>query len=1171
MSEPLQDTPEFRRLLLEQKERLKELACINQTTAILKEGKKIEEALQKIVLILPEAWQYPEYTVARIKWGGYQFVTPTFSETRWKMSQELQTIGGESGFIEVFYTQEFKDEDEGPFLKEERDLIENLASLITGFINSYRAGDLMRQSLLKRQEEEEEEAEDISSRQLLQRFLDRHNAERDIFHDLMPFKVKEILLVANLYDAYSIEGEGRFSDMILGEYYQLNLTSMPRVTGVSGEEEAFSRLKARHYDLIIIMVGVDRETPLKLCDKIKTKYPYISTFLLLNNPCDVTYVREQRDNGIPFDNFFVWTGDSKIFFAMVKMLEDRVNVENDTKKGLTRVILLVEDSPEYYSGYMPMLYSLVLEQTKHLIEDVSTDELYKILKLRARPKILLASTYEEAVYLYTTYRDYLLCVISDMRFPKEGKLYDLAGFDLISMIKGELKNIPSVLQSSDPDNARYAHTLKSSFINKNSESLFQDLKTFINYYLGFGHFVYRDTQGKQIAIAKSIREFENYLETIPEDSLVYHAMKNHFSLWLMARGEVSIAKTIGPMKVSDFESLKDLREFLLDIIRKRRREMNMGKVINFEESAIVDETNIVSLGSGSLGGKGRGLAFVNTLIYSFDIGRLLPGITVNTPVTAIIGTDEFDMFMDRNHLWERVQEERDYEVIKGLFIKGDLSYTLEKVLKVFMKHVAKPLAIRSSSLFEDSMSQPFSGIFGTYLLPNNHPDFDIRFRQVSEAIKLVFASVYSKSARTYFEAINYKIEQEKMAVVIQEVVGNRFEDAFYPHVSGTAQSYNFYPVSHMTPNDGYAVIAVGLGQYVVEGERAFRFSPAYPEIDTISQRDLYKNSQVHFYAVDMAKEHINLLEGESAGLVKLEMADAERHGTLKHCASVYDPDNDSITPGLDAYGPRIINFANILRYNYTPLSETISTVLDVVKEAFGTPIEIEFAVDLKPNAEGKSTFYLLQIKPMVGTGAGYTIDEEVLKEEEVMLRTSKSMGNGLVDNVTDVIYLEPGLFENTLTEKMADEIDSINDKMLSENRKYVLIGPGRWGTRDRFIGIPVVWPQISNAKIIVEMSLPDFPLDASLGSHFFHNVTSMNVGYFSVNHADRSEFINWEMLRKQKEIFRGKYFRQVRFDRPLMIRMDGKERVAVISLPDKERVERAEPKPAHRNCRGEFL
>jgi hypothetical protein len=1147
MSDSLHNTPEYNRLLHDQQERLKELACINKTTAILKEGKPIEESLQQIVLLLPAAW---EYTVAQIKFMGKEFESVGFKETAWRMGQEFFTIDNEKGSIEIYYTTEFNAETEGPFLKEERDLILNISSLITGYINSCKARDILR--LTQISEPEENDLKDVSSTKLLQKFLDRHNAERDVFHDLMPFKVKEILLVANLYDAYSIEGEGRFSDHMLGEYYQMSLTSIPRVTGVSDEVEAFSRLKARHYDMVIIMIGVDKESPMVMCKKIKSKYPYIPTFLLLNNPGDVEFVKQQKSLHIPFDNYFVWTGESKVFFAMVKLLEDRVNVDNDTKKGLTRVILIVEDSAEYYSSYLPMLYTLIMEQTKNLIEDVSTDELYKVLKLRARPKILLASNYEDSLTIYNKYKDSLLCVISDMRFPKNGVLNDTAGFDLIQSIKKDFPNLPSVLQSSDPENSKYAHALKSNFINKNSESLLQDLKSFINYYLGFGHFVYRDTNGRQIAVAKSMKEFEAYLQTIPEDSLVYHSMKNHFSLWLMARGEVKIAKMINPIRVSDFNSLRELREFLIDIIRKRRREMNKGKVVNFDESVVIDETNVVSLTGGSLGGKGRGLAFINTLIYSFELGRLLPGINIKTPITAIIGTDEFDMFMERNHLWDKVKEEKNFEALQKLFFEGSLSYTLEKELKIFIRLINKPLAVRSSSLFEDSMSQPFSGIFGTYLLPNNNPDPDIRLRQLSEAIKLVFSSIYSKNARTYFEAINYKVEQEKMAVVIQEVAGNRYEDAFYPHISGSAQSYNFYPVAHMTPQDGFAVIAVGLGQYVVEGERAFRFSPAYPALDLISHKDQFKNSQVTFYAVDMAKKELNLLEGENAGLFILDISSAEKHGTIKHSASVFNYDNDTIVPGLEANGPRVINFADILKYNFVPLASTLKIVLDVVTEAFGTPVEIEFAVDLTKDENGSASFYLLQIKPLVGSGAGYTVDPDSIYTDDLILVTKKSMGNGIICDISDLIYVEPDKFNNMVTNEMSEEIDRMNDKMMTENRSYVLIGPGRWGTKDRFLGIPVVWPQISNAKVIVEVSLPDFHLDASLGSHFFHNVTSMNVGYFSINESSGDGSINWEKLRNQEIIETGKYFRHIRFEKPLMIRMDGKKGMAVISLNNKK-------------------
>lgn len=1139
-------TPEFSQLLHNQQERVKELSCINQTTYILKENKPVEETLQQIALLLPPAWQYPEYTTARITFMHKQFESIDFRETKWRMAQEFETIDGETGLIEIYYTKEFREEHEGPFLKEERDLIINISSLITGYINSHKARDFIRTTIVPLREEED--IAHMPSKKLLQKFLDRHNAERDVFHDLQPFKVKEILLLANLYDAYSIEGEGRFADHILGEYYHMSLTSIPRVTGVSGEEEAFNRLRTRHYDMIIIMIGVDKESPMELCRKIKDKYPYMPTFLLLNNPADMEFVERQKALGVPFDNYFVWTGESKVFFAMVSLLEDRVNVENDTQKGLTGVILLVEDSADYYSSYLPMLYNLVMDQTRNLIEDVSTDELYKVLKLRARPKILLASNWESAINIFIKYRNNLLCVISDIRFPRNGVMNDKAGFELIQHIKEDLPNLPTVLQSSDPENVRYAFTLKSNFINKNSASLLQDLKSFINYYLGFGHFVYRDNQGRQIAVAKSMKEFESFLETVPEDSLAYHANRNHFSLWLMARGEVKIARMIYPLKVSDFSSLQEMREFLISIIRKRRQEMNKGRVISFEAAATIDETNVISLSSGSLGGKGRGLAFINTLIYSFELGKLIPGINIKTPITAIAGTDEFDLFMERNHLWNFIKGEKDFMAVQRTFLAGSLSYTLEKKLRIFLRHISRPLAVRSSSLFEDSMSQPFSGIFGTYLLPNNHPDPEVRLRHLSDAIKLVFASIYSEEARAYFDAIRYKVEVEKMAVVIQEVVGNQYEDVFYPHISGSAQSFNFYPVAHMKPRDGFAVVATGLGQYVMEGEMAYRFSPAYPSLEIISQKDLYRNSQVWFYAVDLAKKDLNLLEGENAGLRMLEISCAERHGTINHTASVLNPDNDLITPGLDSPGPRVINFADILKYNYIPLASTLKTVLDVVTEACGTPVEIEFAVDLNKDESGNASFYLLQLKPLLGTGAGYNIEPDTIDEKEVVLLTRKSMGNGIISDVTDIVYVEPEKFDNKLTVTMASEIARVNDMMVKEDRKYILIGPGRWGSRDRFLGIPVTWPQISNARVIVELSLPDFHPDASLGSHFFHNVTSMNVGYFSVLHDSGDDMISWEKLRSQEVVWKGDFFSHVRFRKPLLIRMDGKKGMAVISV-----------------------
>jgi len=1149
MIDQLNQKNDFHKLLNENKERLKELACINETTKIIKEGKSIEETLQKITLRLPRAWQYQNDTVARIIFGGHEYHSPGFSETDWLQKQTFQTIDGEEGVIEIYYTKKHPILFEGPFLKEERDLILNLSNLILGFLNSNKAKEIIGKHDKKKEESNKssEIRKDLNSRQLLQKFLNKHNADRDLLHDLMPFKVKEILLVANLYDAYSIEKEGRFSDHILGEYHQLNLTSLPRVTGVSTEEEALEVMEFKHFDLVIFMMGVDKKTPLAISKTIKSKYPYIPSFLLLNNNSDLAVLEEEKRDLSDIDKIFVWNGDSKVFFAMVKLIEDNVNVDNDTKLGLTRVILLVEDSPKYYSRYLPMLYKIIMEQTQRLIEDVNTDDLYKVLKMRARPKILLASSYEEAIDIFKNYNEYFLCVISDVCFPKENKLDSKAGFELIKYIKQNILNLPTVLQSSNPENAKRSYELKSNFINKNSESLLQDLKSFINYHLGFGHFVYRDNQGRQIAVAKSMIEFESYLKTVPEDSLIYHAVKNQFSLWLMARGEIQIAKIINPLKITDFKNPNQLRDFLINILKLYRNEQEKGKIVNFNEAAILEENNIVSLASGALGGKGRGLAFINTLIYNFKFKELLPLINVRTPRTSIIGTEEFDMFIESNHLLEVIHNELDYDKLKIAFLEADLSYSLKKKLKIFLRLINKPIAVRSSSLFEDSITQPFSGIFETYLLPNNHSEFEQRLKHLMNAIKLVFASIFSKNARTYFKAIDHKVEEEKMAVVLQEVVGNRFGDYYYPHISGTAQSHNYYPVAHMKPDEGFAVAALGLGQYVVEGEKAFRFSPSYPNLDIVSTKDLYNASQLHFYAVNMVNENINLLEGEDAGLIKLDIDVSEKQGTLKHLASVYDQENDRVSPGLDSYGPRIINFANVLKYDYIPLAKTINVILDVVKEALGSPVEIEFSVDLNKDKSGLASFYLLQIKPLVCREDEFHVDIENIDREHLVLYSEKTMGNGKIENIKDVIFVMPDKFSNTSTVEMTYEIEKLNQKMQEAGKKYILIGPGRWGTKDKFIGIPVAWPQISNAKVIVEMSLDDFALDASLGSHFFHNVTSMNVGYFSVNHKSIKDTISWEIIEKQKIIEQTTYFKHIEFKKPLTVTMDGRKRFSAIT------------------------
>jgi len=1138
------------KLFKESKERLKELNCINKITDLIKQQKNINETLKAICNIIPQAYQYPEFAVCSIEYDNKKYTSDFFIETSWYQKAEFTTINEKKGIIRVYYTKEFTDEgQEGPFLKEERTFINNISILIANYINKIKIKEIINieEPIIDLQNIQQSAQQ--YSRQLLQRFINKNYLERNIYHDLMPFKVKEILLIANLYDAFSIEEEGRFTEHILGEYYKLNLSSLPRITGVSSEDDALTILNQKQFDLIIIIMGSDKKFPFDLCEKIKRNFPYISTYLLLNNDNDIQYLRKYSFYKSSFDKVFVWNGDSKIFFSMVKLLEDKINIENDSKLGPIQAILLVEDSPKYYSRFLPILYSTILEQTQRLIEEVNTDELYKILKIRVRPKVLHACTYEEAIAYIEKYKDIISFVISDIRFPVNGKENQDAGFMLTKFIKEQNPSIPILLQSSDEENKRKAIKLGTIFLNKASENIAQNIKDLISYNLGFGNFIFRTKDGKQLAIARNIKEFENILKDIPDESLTYHALKNHFSLWMMARGEIEIAKKIRPYSINDFKSSKEIREFLLKVIQNYKIEKDKGKIIQFDAEALSDESNIVLLSTGALGGKGRGLAFINTLIYNYNFQNVIPGITIKTPITSIIGTDEYDIFLQKNKLLEFALNETNYSKIKEIFVKSELSNELMEKLEIFIKKIKKPIAVRSSSLLEDSLSQPFSGVFETYLLPNNNPDDDVRLNQLATAIKLVYASVFSPNAKLYFEAINYNIEQEKMAVVIQEVVGNNFQNYYYPHISGTAQSFNFYPVGHMKPEEGFAVIALGLGQYVVEGEKTYCFSPHHPNVDIVSIHDLIKNSQTEFFALNLKNTNPNLLQGETASLARLDLFEAEQHGTLKHLASVYDPENDILEPGINKNGIRVLNFANILKYKYIPLAQTLQVILSIVKEAMGTAVEIEFAVDLEKKSQNNlPSFYLLQIKPLLGNERDFHVNFSEFKEDITILRSSKSMGNGKVDNIYDIVFVIPELFNNLKTEQMAKEIEEINKEFLRQNKKYILIGPGRWGTRDKFIGIPVAWSQISAAKIIVELELPNFPLDASLGSHFFHNVTTMNVGYFSIKLDNNFDFINWNLINKAQTIKQLNYFKHVQFKDSLKIYMDGSQQKAIITI-----------------------
>jgi len=1143
----------FNKLQHENTERLKELKAINQTTQIIDEGKSVDETLMEICAVLPRSWQYPRFTAARISYEEKSYLSENFQESNWVQIENFVTIDNKKGTIEIFYLKEFPREDEGPFLNEERSLLTNIARMISGYLNNFKGREIIHRKGVPVQiiQQSDDFRNSLTkTKKPLQLYFNQQSIDKYIYLDMMKYKIKHILFVATLYDAFTLESEDSFFEKFMGEAYQYSLFSVPRITGVSSAEEALNLLETTHFDLVILMAGMDREAPVILSEQIRTKDESLPIYLLLNKKSDITYFEQLVPTIRSVDKLFVWNGDSLILFAIVKSTEDKVNVENDTKIGLVRVILLIEDSPLYYSKYLQFLYDIVFSQVQQLLPEVEKNELDKISKMRSRPKILLARNYEEAISIFNKYKDFMLCVISDVEFDRGGKMDKNAGVNFIKYVKSHISKLPIILQSSENHNELVAKQLEVAFINKNSETLLNDLKHYLMSYLGFGNFVFRDKDGNKIGVAKSLREFETLLQEVPDESLYLHASENQLSLWLMSRGEIHLARTLNPVSANTFKDMDEMRKFFLDSMKHYREEKKKGKILSFDETSTLDERNIVSFSGGSLGGKGRGLAFINTLIYNLEFPTLVNRINILSPITVIIGSNEFQQFISKNKLFDQVMDpDISYAQLRGHFVEAHLSISLLKKLRVFVSQINKPIAVRSSSSSEDSITQPFAGVFDTYIIPNHATNKKLVLERISTAIKLVFASTFSEKARNYFSIINHKIEEEKMAVVLQELVGNQYGEYYYPHISGVAQSYNYYPVASMKPEEGFAVAAVGLGTYVVDGWKSFRFSPKYPKVTIHSIKDLLNSSQVQFYALDCRDKHFDFLEhGELAALKLLDISEAEKHGILTHCVSVYNPDNDRIEPGLSTYGPRIVNFADILQYDYIPLAETIRILLNTVKEAFGSPVEIEYAVDLDQTKNGLPTFYLLQIKPLIGNQILQNIVIDQLDQAKMVLFTKSSLGNGEIKDISDVIFVDNSKFSKLKTIEMAAEIEALNNMMIKNNRHYILIGPGRWGSRDRFVGIPVNWSQISNAKVIVEVSLDNYPLDSSLGSHFFHNVTSMNIGYFSVLHSSPSDFVRWEMLNSQEVVHETNFFKHVQFKEPLSILMDGRLKTSAIMI-----------------------
>lgn len=981
---------------------------------------------------------------------------------------------------------------------------------------------------------------------------DDYEAQFSSFHDLMMHRVREVLIVSSLYDNFVLEEDGRLSERIFSEYVGLGLTSIPRIKRVSTAEQAFQALNKKRFDLVITMPRIVDMDPFEFGKKVKEIKPGMYVLLLCYNTIELErLVKRKNKKGI--DRIFYWSGDTNLLLAIIKFIEDQLNIIRDTRAGV-RVILVVEDNPLYYSSFLPDIYIELMTQTRFLISE-SLNDVHRMLRMRARPKILLSSSFEEAIKNYENYKENVLGIISDVEFPRRGKVDREAGPALIRIIKSENPELPVLFHSTENVNRQRAEENQVAFLDKNSISFHQDLRNFIVSNFGFGDFIFRYPDGREVDRAKNLSELEQKLRTIPNESFEYHTQSDHISTWLMARTEFELARELKPKKVSDFKNIDEARNSVCSAIARLLERNKQGIIIDFQRTRFDPARSFVKLGTGSLGGKGRGLAFIDMLLANTRDFKDLREIEIKTPPSTVICTEIFEEFLDKNNLKEiAIKISNDDEIVER-FLASPLPDSLQADLRAFLDKVFHPVAVRSSSLLEDSHALPFAGIYNTYLLPNNHWDINIRHRQLCDAVRLVYASTYFQSPKVYSRSTNYRIEEQKMAVIIQKLAGETYGDYFYPVISGVAQSHNFYPFSHMKAEDGIAHIALGLGKTVVDGGKVYSFSPSHPKINPIysSPREFLKKSQSEFYSLNLANSDIHLKKDDNTTLSLLPLSRAEEDGTLFFAGSTYSGENNAIRDTLMINGPRVVTFANVLKYEIFPLSDILKRLLILGQNAFATQIEIEFAVNLYRDKNKKSEFHFLQIRPLIACNEHFdVITLEETAQEDLLCFSNLCLGNGIFQDITDFVYVDPDKFDKSRTRAIAEEVGKINENFAKEGKNYVLLGFGRWGTSDRWLGIPVEWSQISQAKVIIESNLENFKVDPSQGSHFFHNITSLRLGYLHIPKMNKQTFVDWQWIKKQKPYYETEYVKHIRFSRSVEIKIDGRSSKGIITKPVKK-------------------
>lgn len=971
----------------------------------------------------------------------------------------------------------------------------------------------------------------------------------NVFHELMSVKIREILLVSSPYDAFIMEEDTSLASRIINEYSGLNLSQPPRVTRTSSAYEALAVLNKKEFDMVITMPHLDEMDAFSFGLEIKKIRPNLPVILLAHSPRGIYPPPENRDcSGI--DKLFIWSGNSDLLLALVKNAEDRLNVDFDTQRANVRVLILVEDSPVYYSSFLPLIYKEIVRQTQAVLESGLTEE-HRLVTMRARPKILVAENYEEGRELCKRYRSFLFGIICDARLPKNGEMDADAGFYLLSQVREEIPDLPLLLLSAEPINKDKASQIPAMFLDKNSPNLLAELHDFFLTHLGFGDFIFRMPDGTEIDRAPDLRALEAKVAHIPDECLLYHAKQNHFSRWIMTRSEFTLASTFRKVQASDFESINDMRQYIISNIRALRKWRQKGVVARYNrhnfDPYIMD---FLKIGEGSLGGKARGLAFMSSLLQqNSKLDEKYSEINIRVPKTLVITTDGFESFVTQNHLERFAKEDfTDEEVTKG-FLDAHMPEWLVNELEAFVAQVKIPLSVRSSSLLEDAQFQPYAGLYETYMIPNNHPEPSKRLQHLITAIKLVYASTYYEGPKAFSRNTLNQPHAEAMAVIIQQLAGKEYGNYFYPAISGVAQSHNFYPVSHMKPEEGITHIALGLGKTVVEGEKTLRFSPKYPGImpqfSTVD--DILAGAQRFFYTLKIKDYPDDLNFEEYSNLEKREVDDAETESPVMTLASTYVPEEHRIRDTAYIQGPKILTFAQILKYNILPLPQLLSDLLELGRRGMGCPIEIEFSVNLSPDKKRKSDFYLLQMRPMVADEERFEVQITQDEYERAFCRSNQALGNGKNEKIADIIYVKPDDFRPESTFQMAEEIGRINAGLLKEKRPYLLVGPGRWGSADRWLGIPVQWRNISGVGAIIELRNEKLKADPSQGSHFFQNITSLGIHYITVTEdPDSEDHFDWKWVSSLPAMQETTFLRHVRSAKPLILKIDGRKSQCVI-------------------------